>query len=140
MRVTLGETLVTPRFTCSPALWERETAFAFALPLSFPALPPACMEEKHLDGKLAWKMEQEGVCARAQIKFGIHLKIPQHISAGQRTNTYCEWSMSHVIRLNITNFPPTEDSIGSRPNYVHGMWKNAIINVHKSPKTFKNKK
>lgn len=30
-------------FTCSPALWERDTAFALALPLSFPALPPACM-------------------------------------------------------------------------------------------------
>lgn len=30
-------------FTCSPALWERDTAFALALPLSFPALPPACV-------------------------------------------------------------------------------------------------
>lgn len=31
------------RLTCSPALWERDTAFALALPLSFPALPPACV-------------------------------------------------------------------------------------------------
>lgn len=28
--------------TCRPALAERETAFAFALPESLPALPPAC--------------------------------------------------------------------------------------------------
>lgn len=34
--------------TWRPALWERDTALALALPLSFPALPPACRHEVRL--------------------------------------------------------------------------------------------
>lgn len=37
---------VESRLTCRPALAERETAFAFALPESLPALPPACSDTK----------------------------------------------------------------------------------------------
>jgi hypothetical protein len=33
-------------FTCRPARAERETAFAFAFPESFPAFPPAFVENK----------------------------------------------------------------------------------------------
>lgn len=51
---------LTTQITCSPALWERETAFAFALPLSFPALPPACMEQKPVNVKLWWRCKKEG--------------------------------------------------------------------------------
>lgn len=35
------------KFTCKPALAERETAFAFALPESLPALPPAYSQRKN---------------------------------------------------------------------------------------------
>lgn len=34
------------QLTCKPALAERETAFAFALPESLPAFPPACYDTK----------------------------------------------------------------------------------------------
>lgn len=34
-----------PLVTCNPALCERDTAFALAFPLSFPAFPPACGTE-----------------------------------------------------------------------------------------------
>lgn len=34
-----------PLVTCNPALCERDTAFALAFPLSFPAFPPACGRE-----------------------------------------------------------------------------------------------
>lgn len=37
---------VSNKLTCKPALAERETAFAFALPESLPAFPPACSETK----------------------------------------------------------------------------------------------
>lgn len=37
---------VVASLTCKPALAERETAFAFALPESLPALPPACSDTK----------------------------------------------------------------------------------------------
>lgn len=40
LRLTLAQ------LTCRPALAERDTAFAFALPESLPAFPPACLDIK----------------------------------------------------------------------------------------------
>lgn len=43
---TLAVRTMSAQLTCRPALAERETAFAFALPESLPALPPACSDTK----------------------------------------------------------------------------------------------
>lgn len=84
MQVTLQETTLTSQITCSPALWERETAFAFALPLSFPALPPACMEQKPINVKLWWRGNKEEFVHVHKPKLTMHKKTWQNISAGHK--------------------------------------------------------
>lgn len=68
--------------TCSPALWERDTAFAFALPLSFPALPPACTEQKPVYAQLCWKDNKEGFVHPRRLKLTVHSKLRGNISIG----------------------------------------------------------
>lgn len=77
-----GRHAATPQLTCSPALWERDTAFAFALPLSFPALPPACVEQKPVYAQLCWKDNKEGFVHPRQLKLTVRSKLWRNISMG----------------------------------------------------------
>lgn len=77
-----GGVQVTPRLTCSPALWERDTAFAFALPLSFPALPPACVEQKPVYAQLCWEDNKEGSVHARQLKLTAHGEPWRDIAKG----------------------------------------------------------
>lgn len=84
---------LNPQITCSPALWERETAFAFALPLSFPALPPACMQtEAHQCKNFDGEVTRRDLCMCAKQSWQCttkYTRIFQRATNNQQAKAYC---------------------------------------------------
>lgn len=124
--------------TCNPALAERETAFAFALPESLPALPPAC--KTALERKNKYKIMKREITVNFLRRNRPHKKLHRYaVMRRKKRDVYlqCTNIDNYYIRVeeNIHGYSPLCQQFVFQSKSREKMYVDKRMNEHQRHRT-----